>query len=325
MSAPDPTLVLVTGASGFLGLHLVRVLTAAGARVRSLGRSHSARLEAAGVEQVLGSVTEPADVTRALEGVAQVYHLAGAVTRDKHDAGPVFQVHVRGTQTVLQGCLDAGIDQVLVLSTSGTIGVSTHAYTATEADDIAWDIIKAWPYYESKAYAEREVARFVKLGLPVKMARPTLLLGPGDYGLSSTGDVVKFLSGKVTAALPGGVSFVDVRDVAEVLPRVMADGRPGVGYLLGAANMSVRGFMVALEQVSGVRAPAMTLPKSVTDKAGGLLKWVSGLKSFGGLEAQTFEMGCHWWWIDSGLAARELGWAPRGAGVTLGDTVGFLN
>ncbi|MCB9525277.1 MAG: NAD-dependent epimerase/dehydratase family protein, partial [Myxococcales bacterium] len=201
-------MILITGASGFLGLHLTRVLVESGATVRSLGRSHSKRLEKLGVEQVLGTVTEREDVDRALAGVSAVYHLAGAVTRDKHDAGPVYQVHVRGTQNVLQGCLDAGISQVLVLSTSGTIGVSTDEYTASEDDPIQWDIIKAWPYYESKAYAELEVERFVKLGLPVKMARPTLLLGPGDYGMSSTGDVVKFLSGKVTAALPGGVSFV---------------------------------------------------------------------------------------------------------------------
>ena len=129
------------------------------------------------------------------------------------------------------------------------------------------------------------------------------------------------LCGDIKAGLPGGMSMVDVRDVAAVLPRLMKDGRPGVGYLLGAHNCEIREFLIALEQVSGVAAPSFTLPRSVTQKAGGLLKRISGLDAFGGLEAQTFEMGCHYWYIDSHAAREELGFAPRDWMETLADTV----
>lgn len=326
-TATDPTgtvdgTVLVTGASGFLGLHLVDVLIERGSSVRSLGRSESAALAARGVDQRLGSVTDPAAVAAALDGVDAIYHLAGYVSRDKDDQGPMYAVHVEGTRHVLKACLDAGLQRIVVVSTSGTVGVGdTPRFMADEKSEVPIEIVSQWPYYESKVYAEREIERFVKKGLPVKIARPTLLLGPGDHNGSSTGDVIKFLCGDVKAGLPGGMSLVDVRDVAAVLPRLMDDGEPGVGYLLGAVNCTVRDFMLALEQVSGVRAPAFDLPRSVVDRAEGMLKRLSGMRMFGGLSAQTFEMGCHYWYIDSSRARGELGFWTRDWMRTLADTV----
>ncbi len=233
----------------------------------------------------------------------------------------MYSVHVTGTRNILQAAKDAGIEQILVVSTRGTIGVSDHGdFVADESSPVPWGLIREWPYYESKAFAEKEVAAFVEQGLPVKMARPTLLLGPGDHNGSSTGDVVKFLCGDIKAGLPGGMSAVDVRDVAAALPVIMEKGEAGKGYLLGAYNGEVREFLVMLEQVSGVRAPTFTLPRTLTDKAGGFLKKVSSMKAFGGLEEQTFEMGCHYWYIDSS-AAEELGFSPRPFSETLRDTV----
>ncbi len=317
--------ILVTGASGFLGLHLVRVLREAGVPVRSLGRSPSERLAALDVDQHQGSVTDPEAVAAAVRGSSAVYHCAGQVSRDKNAKSGMYRVHIDGTRAVLQAALDAGLKDVLVVSTSGTVGVSDRAdVVATEDSPIAWELIRAWPYYESKAFAEREVDHFVKLGLPVKMVRPTLLLGPGDYNGSSTGDIVKYLCGDIKASLPGGMSAVDVRDVAAALPRIMAEGEPGVGYLLGAENFTVREFMVLLEQASGIRAPAMSLPRPIIDRAGGLLKAVSRLRAFGGLEPQTFEMGCHYWYLDNTRATR-IGFEARPIRDTLRDTIDDLN
>ena len=314
--------ILVTGASGFLGLHLTRNLVESGAKVHTLGRRASAQLDELGVEQELGSILDGDTCRSCLKGMDEVYHLAGMVSRDPKDSGLLYDVHVRGTRNILQACLEQKIERVLVASTSGTIGVSKDEdFLADEASPVAWKLIGNWPYYESKAYAEKEVQSFIEQGLPVRMARPTLLLGPGDHTGSSTGDVAKFLSGEVKAALPGGISFVDARDVADVLPRLMERGKPGVGYLLGAVNYPIRDFLLGLQQASGVAAPAWTLPKPVVSKMGGVLKKVSGLSVFGGLDEQTFEMGCHYWYIDSQRAIDELDFKPRDWSETLTDTV----
>ncbi len=314
--------ILVTGASGFLGTHLCARLAADGAKIRSLGRSEHEHLKEHKVDQVIGSVLSEEDCVQAVKGMDQVYHLAGLVSRSPSDSGLMYDVHVRGTRNVLEACQGAGIEDVVVASTSGTVGVGTSPdFIAHEDSPTPWSLIGRWPYYESKAFAEREVQRFVDSGLPVRIARPTLLLGPGDLNGSSTGDVARFLSGQVTAALPGGISFVDVRDVADCLPTLMKKGQPGVGYLMGATNLGVRDFLVGLEQVSGVNAPAFTIPHSVVSRAGGWLKKVSRLPVFGGLDEETFEMGCHYWYVESQRACDELSFTPRDWSETLRDTV----
>lgn len=331
MSAQNEN-VLITGASGYLGLHLTRqLLETSRANIHTLSRSTSDHLSALSGEfgdritQHQGSVLDAEAVQAAVAKADTIYHLAGSVSRDKNASSSVYRVHIDGTRTLLQAVADAGKDRVLVLSTSGTNGVGEHEdFLADEDTPIAWDIIKAWPYYESKAFAEKEINKFVAKGLPVKVARPTLLLGPGDYNGSSTGDVVKFLCGDVKAALPGGMSAVDVRDVAAVLPAILEKGEAGVGYLLGAENCTVRSFLNQLAQVSGMNPPPLSIPRVAVDKAGSMLKWLSGRRAFGGLKAQTFEMGCYYWYIDSSRAVDALGFAPRPFSQTLRETVEWL-
>lgn len=326
-AVPTPAPVLVTGASGYLGLHLVRVLRNQGYTVRTLGRSHSERLVPFEAEQRRGSVTVFDDCRQAADGVSAIYHCAGFVSRDPADKGQMYDVHITGTRNVLRAAREAGVRDIICVSTSGVNGVSKREdFLGREDALVPWDLISKWPYYESKAWAEKEIAQAVADGLPVKIARPSLLLGPGDYNGSSTGDIVKFLCGDVKAALPGGISAVDVRDVAEVLPRLMAKGEAGVGYLLTAANLGLRDFLILLEQVSGVPAPKLGLPKKLLENRGvfDFLKYTSQWKVMGGLEKQTFEMGCHYWYVDSARAKRELKWAPRDFATTLRETVDEL-
>ncbi|MEE2785856.1 MAG: NAD-dependent epimerase/dehydratase family protein [Myxococcota bacterium] len=314
--------VLVTGASGFLGLHLVAELKSQGLQVRSFGRSESEHLAALGVEQVQGSVLDSDACNHVTRGVDAVYHLAGMVSRKPEDSGRLYDVHVVGVRNMLTACTEHGLERVVVASTSGTVGVSKDAdFLADESSEVPWKIIGRWAYYESKAYAEREIESFLNRGLPVKVARPTLLLGPGDHSGSSTGDVAKFLSGDVKAALPGGMSFVDARDVAVALPGLLEHGEPGVGYLMGAVNFSIKDFLLGLQQASGVPAPAFALPSAVVSRMRGVFKQASKLSMFGGLDEQTFEMGCHYWYIDSARARAEIGFEPRDWAETLTDTV----
>ncbi|MEE2756434.1 MAG: NAD-dependent epimerase/dehydratase family protein [Myxococcota bacterium] len=314
--------VLVTGASGFLGYHVVQELLCLDVNVRTLSRRAEPRLADLGVEQYQGSVTDQSTCMDALDGIDQVYHLAGTVARSPADSGLLYDVHVTGTRNILAACLAQKINDVVCVSTSGTVGVGTSSdFEAHESSPVPWSLIGRWPYYESKALAEREIAHFVEKGLPVRIARPTLLLGPGDYNASSTGDVARFLSGEIKAALPGGMSLVDVRDVAAALPNLMTHGVPGVGYLMGAANCTIRDFLVGLEQVSAVRAPAFTIPNTLIKRSGGFIKRMSSMPVFGGLDRVTFEMGCHFWYINWSRARDELGFIPREWTQTLADTV----
>src|SRR5262249_57986308 len=119
------TAVLVTGATGFLGEHLCRVLVEQGHTVRGLARTRSAILADLGVEHIRGDVLSGPELDRALTGaggVAAVFHLAGAVSRDPDDAQRMMRLHVDGTRRVLERMAAAGVPRMVLASTSGTIG-----------------------------------------------------------------------------------------------------------------------------------------------------------------------------------------------------------
>src|SRR5215216_4226655 len=116
---------LVTGGTGFLGAHLVRLLAGedAGA-LRVLSTSAPAWLEELGVETVVGSITSPEDVRRAVEGAAEVYHLAGRVSREPGDAHLMYELHVDGTRVLCEAARAAGVRSIVMASTSGTVAVT---------------------------------------------------------------------------------------------------------------------------------------------------------------------------------------------------------
>src|SRR4029453_17630842 len=108
-----------------------------------------------GVETFEGSITKPDDVKRAVDGIGQIYHLAGKVSRDRDDPRDMYQIHVEGTRFLCEGSKAAGVRSIVLASTSGTIAVNKEGYViADESSPVPLDIIARWPYYASKAYQE---------------------------------------------------------------------------------------------------------------------------------------------------------------------------
>lgn len=321
---------LITGGTGFLGRHLIDQLIATGERnLRVFGRTIDPELVAMGVDFVEGSLLDKDDVIRAVEGVTRVYHLAGRVERDRRKAHVMYSLHVDGCAILYEALRSNGetIEKVVVASTSGTVGVSKDAeFIATDTSSFAESVVKNWPYYLSKIYAERVGNDFFKrYDLPIVHMRPTLLLGPGDWRESSTGDVVLFLKGKVPGLIEGGMSFVDVRDAAEAFRQAMEKGRAGETYLLGAINLTLADFFEHLAALTGLAAPKMPIPGALLGLGSKLLGALSQVKDdIGDLNPVSIEMARHYWYIDSLKAKRELGWTPRDPVLTLRDTVAWI-
>src|SRR5687768_5952655 len=141
---------LVTGATGFLGTHLLQRLCDQDKpkKIRVLARKSTAQLEALGVDVAIGSVDDPDAVMAALEGVKQVYHLAGFVSRKPADARAMYKVHVEGTRLLCRAAVEQQVSRIVMASTSGTVAV---ARTPDEMPDEDFppplDIIAQWPYY----------------------------------------------------------------------------------------------------------------------------------------------------------------------------------
>ncbi len=320
------TSVLVTGATGFLGEHLCRALVERGHAVLGLARTRSAVLAELGVELIRGDVLTGPELDRALAGVDAVFHLAGAVSRDPDDAQRMMRLHVDGTRRVLERMAAAGVRRMVLASTSGTIGVSKDEVILDESAPYAEEIVAGWPYYASKIYQERLAFEHgARLGISVVAVNPSLLLGPGDRRLSSTGDVRKFLRREIPTIPDGGVSFVDARDAAEATANALDRGRPGDRYLLGGPNWTTKEFFARLGRIASVAPPRLTLPPSWARWSAGVMeelyRWRGKQPP---VDRISVEMAQHYWWIDASKAERELGFVARDPQLTLVDTVAYL-
>jgi dihydroflavonol-4-reductase len=315
--------IALTGATGFLGSTLLPLLLEAGHDVCALARQPSAVPAHPRMKIVAGDLLEEAAVTRLLEGADALIHLAGRVSRDPHDGPALYRLHVAGTRLLLQKAVEAGVTRVVLASTSGTVGVSTTARTATEADDYPITVVGRWPYYLSKIYQEKLALSFcADKGLFLVCLNPSLMLGPGDARFSSVGDVWKFLHRDIPAMPSGGLSFVDVRDAATTFVAALEQGRAGERYLLGAANMPFSELFGRLSRLADVPPPRMRLPSELKVwSAEGLARLARWRGHEPALDRASVEMGEHFFYIDSEKAKDELGFSPRDPQETLRDTV----
>ena len=322
--------VLVTGGTGFLGRHLLDALTASGVSPGDgavFCRKGDPELTAAGHEVIEGSVTSQPHLVEACQGRDVVYHLAGRVDRSPDALGNLMHVHVEGTRNAILAAAEAGVPRVVYASTSGTIGVSRRSKDVLNEDaPYPLDIVRNWPYYLSKVYAEQAALQASKdTGVEVVMVNPTLLLGPGDDRQSSTGDVLKFMRRRIPSVPSGGMSFVDVRDVATATLAAAQRGRPGKRYLMTAANWTVDKFLRHLEGVTGVKAPVIKVPDGAARMAARVMQWgYDAMGSTPPVDRISVEMSQHFWYVDASRAKAELGFAPRDVNDTLRDTVDAL-
>lgn len=330
------SVVLLTGATGFLGKHLVEALTAApsagdvshgfaGAKVRALVRHPTLHLEQRGVELVVGDVCDAAVCARAMKGVTHVVHAAGFVSRSPDDGPAMYRTHVEGTRVVLRAAAEAGVKRVVVVSTSGTIAVSLDANeVSTEASPYRKTTAARWPYYLSKIYQEETALTLGReLGLDVVVVNPSLLLGPGDERGSSTADVEKVVRGRLPV-IPrgGGLAVVDVRDAAEGCLLALARGRAGERYLLSTENLEIEVLLGRVARVADVPAPrAILSPRLAQEGARWMGRLLKPLSLEPPIDAHSLEMAEHTWYCDATKAKTELGFAPRELQQTLIDTV----
>lgn len=324
--------ILVTGGTGFLGRHLVELLGEdagqgrGSAELRVLSTAPPGELLGEGIDWIEGSITSSDAVDRAIDGVKEIYHLAGRVSRDPRDQRALYDVHVEGTRMLCRAASRTGVKRIVMASTSGTIAVTKDGdRVPDETAPPPLELIGRWPYYTSKLYQEEVARQECEGGPELVILNPSLLLGPGDRRLSSTQDVLRFLAGDIPVVPPGGLSFVDVRDVAPVFREAMSRGRPGEQYLLGGPNWTFGRFFDRLERLSKVRAPRLRLSDPMfgwTGKAMDALYEVIGRTP--PVDKTSVEMSRYFWYVDSSKAEAELGFQARDPYETLYDTVTYI-
>ncbi len=321
--------VLVTGASGFLGTHLLQLLLEKKEKhIRVLALGVPQWIKDAGIEVIDGSILEPSNIINALDGVKQIYHLAGKVSRSEEDRREMYSVHINGTRLLCEAAIQMGVRRIVMASSSGTVAITEDGTEIPDEDyPTPVEIIAKFPYYASKLYQEKTARSICKEDqIELVIMNPSLLLGPGDDRLSSTTDVLKFLAGDIPAIPPGGVSFVDARDAAAGFYAAMHRGIPGQRYLLGGPNWTMEQFFEHLEHVSKVSAPRFKIKSKKLHKVAAIAmeEIYDRLGKKPPVEKISMEMGRYFWYLDCSKAQRDLGWSARDPNETLFDTVEYL-
>jgi dihydroflavonol-4-reductase len=308
--------VLVTGASGFLGWHVARVLLERGYPVRALVRpgSHVGDLE---LETATGDLRDAASLERAVAGCGLVFHVAADYRLWAKDPGELYRSNVDGTRNLLEAAKNSGAERVVYTSTVGCIGLP-HGGIGDENTPVALEDMVGH-YKRSKFMAERVALEFAAGGLPVVIVNPTAPLGDHDVKPTPTGKIVlDFLKGDMPAYIDAGLNVLDVRDCAEGHVLACERGRAGERYILGSENLTLAAILRRLARIAGRKPPAIRLPYAVA--------WCAGACStvWAGLSGQpprvpldAVRMARKKMWVTHEKARRELGFHPAPAEVAL--------
>lgn len=304
---------LVTGASGFLGSHVARLLSARGEKVRVLLRptSQTRLLEGLAVERVSGDLRDPASLEKALDGVHTVYHVAADYRLWARDPREIYESNVQGTRNLLEAAKRAKVERFVYTSTVGTLAVPRDGVLPDESIVTSIDeMIGA--YKRSKWLAEQEARRAAAAGLPVIIVNPTTPVGPGDAKPTPTGRIiVDFLNGRMPAYVDTGLNFVPVEDAAEGHLLAAERGRVGERYILGGENLTLKQALEILSRVSDRPAPRVRIPHTVALAAAygdAVFSRLIGREPRIPLEG--VRMARHSMFVNSEKARVELGFSP---------------
>jgi dihydroflavonol-4-reductase len=291
-------LCLVTGATGFLGSSVARVLAEAGHRVRVLARPASDRRNLAGlaVEIATGSLDDHASLAPAVEGCDALFHVAADYRLWVPDPDAMYRTNVEGTRA-------------LMLATPVTL------------DDMIG------PYKRSKFMSEAVVRDLVRdRGLPAVIVNPSTPIGPRDLKPTPTGRlIVEAASGRMPAFVDTGLNWAHVDDVAAGHLQAFERGAVGERYILGGENLSLREVLRIIAGIVGRKPPTVELPAGAILPLAYAAEFVSRFthkEPFVTVDGVKLARKTMFFAIDK--ARRDLGYAPRPAEAGFRDAIAWF-
>jgi dihydroflavonol-4-reductase len=325
-------LALGTGATGFLGSHVARVLAEQGAELRLLVRPTSDLRnlnddDLKNADRVVGDLRDAASISKALSGCDVVFHVAADYRLWVRDPDEMYRSNVEGTRSLLEAARKQGVRRVVYTSSVATMGfTSNHAAaelrstgegarprTSTVTDEESpvslADMIGH--YKRSKFMAEQVAVEAARSGVDVVIVNPTTPVGERDIKPTPTGRIVlDFLKRKFPAYVETGLNLVDATECARGHVQALEKGRSGERYILGGENLTLKQILDRLAAITGLKAPTLKLPYVFAFAAGVADEMVTG-RLLGREPRATIDavrMGRKMMFVSSAKAERELGW-----------------
>ncbi|MCZ6506677.1 MAG: NAD-dependent epimerase/dehydratase family protein [Acidobacteria bacterium] len=303
----------LSGASGFVGGHILKLLESEGTQVRCLVRPGSARhnFEGSSAELVEGDLRDAVSVARAMEGCDTAFHCAGDYRLFVRRPREIYASNVDGTRNVLQAAADQGVRRVIYTCTVGTLGPMPDDSAADENSSVGLaDMVGH--YKRSKFLGKLEAKAWAERGLPVVIVHPSAPVGEGDHKPTATGKIIlDFVNRRMPAYVHTGLNLVDVRDVARGHLLAAERGRDGEEYILGCRNLTLREILQMLADITGLPPPRLRLPYWLPLSLAAVDTAISRvLPREPWLALEALQLARHRMFFDNAKARRELGFDP---------------
>lgn len=319
---------LVTGATGLIGVHIVRALIAAGHDVRCLVRTSSNRdvIDKLPVTCIVADVAQPdADLDAACRGCNTVFHTAAHFAYAGLSSDEMHRTAVAGTDAVLHACARQKVDKVVVTSSSVVFGY-THDGTVTQETPV---LVSAGgePAYVASKIAQHRHALLLsdRLKLDVRLACPTMTIGPTTARLGpSNGCIVTYLADPLACSYPGGCNLVAARDVAVGHLAIAERGSASESYLLGSSNMTWNCVHSMIAELAGVAPPRLQLNRTAAYLAatGEEIRAALTRRAPLSTREQAGMVGRYYWYCHD--KAAELGYSPAAVRDAMVETLSWL-
>ena len=305
-------LAFVTGATGFLGSHVARVLADQGADLRLLVRptSNLRNLEGLKAETTTGDLRDAASLEKAMSGCDTVFHVAADYRLWVREPEQMYRANVEGTRAILEAARKNRVQRVVYTSSVATMGFTTNGRPADENSPVSLDNMIGH-YKRSKFMAEQLALDAGRSGMDVVVVNPSTPVGEQDIKPTPTGRiVVDFLKKKFPAYVDTGLNLVDVTECARGHVAALEKGRSGERYILGGENLTLKQILDKLAAITGLPSPKVRVPYAVALATGAVDEVVTG-RILGREPRATIDavrMGRKKMFVSCAKAERELGW-----------------
>jgi dihydroflavonol-4-reductase len=302
----------VTGATGFVGSHVARVLAEQGADLRLLIRSSSdpRNIQGLNAERVTGDLLDSASIEKAMAGCDVVFHVAADYRLWVRQPDRMYRANVEGTRAVLEAARSNHVRRLVYTSSVATMGFTANGHPADEDSPVSLDSMIG--HYKRSKYMAEELALTAGRGdIDVVVVNPSTPVGERDIKPTPTGRiVVDFLKKKFPAYVDTGLNLVDVTECARGHVAALEKGRSGERYILGGENLTLKQILDKLAAISGLPSPKVRVPYVLALAAGVVDQVVTGhmLGREPRATVDAVRMGRKKMFVSSAKAERELGW-----------------
>jgi dihydroflavonol-4-reductase len=269
-------MVFVTGATGLLGSHLLYALLLKGKEVRALARNRASIKKVKKVfsfytdepDQLLnkitwvfGDVLDKSFLEKSISGSLEVYHCAAIVSFDPGDFKRLKEVNIQGTRNIIHACKLHTVKKLLHVSSVAAVGKSTDGKEITEENGFPCRALSG--YSLTKTESEKIVWKAISEGVNAVIVNPSIILGPGDW-YSGSGKLFSTVYSGLKFYTKGVTGFVDIRDVVEIMIRLMASEISSERFIINAENLSYHDLFRRIASGLGTKAPFIYASPLVT-------------------------------------------------------------